>query len=315
MKIAITGALGHIGSGLIHSLRPGAYERVLLLDNLSSQRFNSLFRLPDGVPFHFVQDDVCDGNLRAHFSGMDAVIHLAAITDAAASFEMEDQVQRVNFEGSLAVARACAECGSRLLFLSTTSVYGTQDELVDENCPVSSLRPQSPYAASKLRAEQELEEMGRNGSLSYSIYRFGTIFGVSPGMRFHTAINKFVWQACLGVPITVWRTALHQKRPYLALQDAVASIDFFLREPRADAATYNVVTANATVSDIVEMIRRHVPDLTVEYVDSPIMNQLSYAVASDKFQALGFEFKGDLRQGIAETVAWIRNARCSVPGT
>lgn len=307
MKIVVTGALGHIGSALIHSLKPGAYEQVLLLDNLSSQRYNSLFRLPDGVPYRFVQEDVCQANLRSYFAGMDAVIHLAAITDAAASFEMEDQVQRVNFDGALAVARACSACGCRMLFLSTTSVYGTQDQLVDENCTI--LRPQSPYAASKLRAEEELLEMGRNGSLTASIFRLGTVFGVSPGMRFHTAINKFVWQACMGVPITVWRTALHQQRPYLALSDAVEAISFFLQGRCQSATIYNVVTLNSTVNDIVEVIRRHVPDLAVEYVDSPIMNQLSYAVASDRFRALGFEFKGDLPQGIAETVAWIRNAR------
>src|ERR1700704_5984440 len=60
------------------------------------------------------------------------------------------------------------------------------------------------------------------------IFRFGTIAGASIGMRFHTAVNKFAWQACLGIPITVWRTALHQKRPYLSLRDAVRALAFVL---------------------------------------------------------------------------------------
>lgn len=50
MKIVITGALGHIGSAFIHSITPGQYDKVLLVDNLSGERYSSLFNLPAGVP-------------------------------------------------------------------------------------------------------------------------------------------------------------------------------------------------------------------------------------------------------------------------
>ena len=142
--ILITGALGHIGSRLIHSFKTGDFEKIVLLDNLSTQRYCSLFNLPKNVPFQFIEDDVCTADMARYSQGIDCVIHLAAITNAAGSFEIQDQVERVNYQGTERVARACLKTGSKLIFFSTTSVYGTQEEVVDENCSPEELKPQSP---------------------------------------------------------------------------------------------------------------------------------------------------------------------------
>ena len=312
MKLLITGPLGHIGSKFIHHLKPGEYNQVVLLDNLSTQRYCSLFNLPEGVPFQFVEADVCTADLETLFKGVDMVIHFAAITDAANSFEIADRVEHVNFEGTERVARACVTNGCRMVFFSTTSVYGTQKKLVDEGCTVEELKPQSPYAASKLKAERMLQQLGQADGLKFVVCRFGTIFGTSIGMRFHTAINKFCWQACVNQPISVWRTALNQKRPYLDLADAVRAIDFIIKTDCFDNQVYNVLTANATVGEIVDTIQRYVPDAQIEYVDARVMNQLSYEVSCDKFKALGFEFKGNIAQGIKETVCLIKEVRQSI---
>ena len=308
-RILITGALGHIGSRFIHHLRPGEYDEVVLLDNLATQRYASLFNLPERVPFRLVEEDVCKADLGQVFDGIDVVIHLAAITDAANSFEIKDQVERVNFHGTQRVAEACLTCGCKLVFLSTTSVYGTTAAVVDETCSVDELKPQSPYAASKLRSEQHLQLLGRRNGLRFVICRFGTIYGASIGMRFHTAINKFVWQASTGQPLTIWRTALSQKRPYLELGDAVRVLDYILEMDRFDNQIYNVLTENATVAQVIELIHNYIPDAEVEYVDSQIMNQLSYEVSCDEFRSLGFEFRGSLAGGISETVDLIRELR------
>jgi len=309
MKLLITGPLGHIGSRFIHHLRPGEYDQVILLDNLSTQRYCSLFNLPSGVPFQLVEADVCTADLESLFQGTDVVVHLAAITDAANSFEIADRVEKVNYEGSERVARACAATGAKMIFFSTTSVYGTQKELVDENCLVDELNPQSPYAASKLRAEKMLHDLGQAVGLKFIACRFGTIFGTSVGMRFHTAINKFCWQACVGQPISVWRTALNQNRPYLDLADAVRAIDFIIKTDCFDNQVYNVLTVNTTVGEIVNTIQTHLPETRFEYVDARVMNQLSYEVSCEKFKALGFEFEGDMAQGIQETIDLIQGVR------
>lgn len=309
MKLLITGALGHIGSRLIHSLRPGEFSEVVLFDNFATQRYSSLFNLPEGVPFRLVEADVCTADLEKLFAGMDVVIHLAAITNAAGSFEIQDQVEKVNYDGTERVARACAAAGARLVFLSTTSVYGVQEEVVDEFCPIDHLKPQSPYADSKIRAERLLAQLGESNGLRFVSCRFGTIYGVSPGMRFHTAVNKFAWQACLGQPLTVWRTALHQRRPYLDLHDAVRALRFIVQTDRFDSQIYNVLTDNLTVNDVVEELRNLVPDTRVNLVDAQIMNQLSYTVKNDRFRALGFEFEGSYKQALQETVKLLKNIR------
>jgi len=309
MKLLITGALGHIGSRLIHDLKPGDFTEVVLVDNMATQRYASLFNLPSGVPFRFVEADITSADLKSLFSGMDVVIHLAAITNAAGSFEIQDQVERVNYDGTEIVARACAAVGARLIFLSTTSVYGVQDEVVNEDCPTESLKPQSPYADSKIRSERFLEQLARSDGLRFISCRFGTIYGVSAGMRFHTAVNKFAYQACLGQPLTVWRTALHQRRPYLDLGDAVRALTFIVKKDLFDGKVYNVLTDNLTVNDVVEALKRLVPDTIVNFVDSKIMNQLSYTVSNLRFSQKGFQFTGSYEVALEETVNRLKNIR------
>ena len=102
-------------------------------------------------------------------------------------------------------------------------------------------------------------------------------------MRYHTAVNKFCWQAVMGQPLSVWRTAYEQKRPYLDLADAIRAIAFVIKQDLFDGRVYNVLTLNATVRDIVECIREFVPDVRLSFVNSPIMNQLSYEVSCAAF--------------------------------
>lgn len=309
MRLIVTGALGHIGSQLIREIPSVIPDvEVLMLDDLSTQRYCSLFNLPAEGRYRFIEADVMTADLAALFQGADAVVHLAAITNATASFDIQEKVEEVNFAGTERVARACIETGCALIFPSTTSVYGTQAEVVDENCSIDDLKPQSPYAESKLRAERLLQALGETEGLRFIICRFGTIFGTSVGMRFHTAINKFCWQAVMGQPITVWRTALNQNRPYLELGDGIRSLKFILQKSLYDGNLYNVVTVNTSVKSIVDIIRTHIPDLEIQYVDTKIMNQLSYHVSNQLFRNLGFEFEGDLKKGIGETIQLLRNA-------
>lgn len=309
MKILVTGALGHIGSRLIREL-PDMFPHatISMIDNMLTQRYCSLFNLPAQGRYNFAEADILTCDLDALLEGVDVVIHLAAITDAASSFNKKELVEEVNFTATERLAAACVKSGSALIFLSTTSVYGTQNETVDENCSEEELKPQSPYAESKLRAEQMLARLGRQG-LRFVVLRFGTIFGISPGMRFHTAVNKFVWQACMGLPITVWRTAMDQKRPYLDLDDAIRVLGYIISNQLFLGETYNAVTTNSSVRDIVTIISNQIPNTQVTLVDEQIMNQLSYVVDNAKFCRLGFEFTGDIDASITESIGILKAAR------
>ncbi|MBI1937706.1 MAG: SDR family oxidoreductase [Ignavibacteriales bacterium] len=301
-SLLITGALGHIGSKFIHSLVSGEFETVRMIDNLSTLRYSSLFNLPGGVKFSFIEDDICTADLDLHLQNIDVVIHLAAITDAAASFQKKDEVEKVNYEGTKRISEACIKNNVKLFFPSTTSVYGTQKELVGEDCGIEDLKPQSPYAEYKLKSEQLLASLEKTDRLKFVACRFGTISGSSIGMRFHTAINKFCWQAVHGQPLTVWRTALNQKRPYLVLSDAINAIKFIVRKNLFDGKVYNVLTENLTVKSIIDFIELRIPQIDIKYVDSEIMNQLSYEVSNSRFIEQGFEYHGSIKESIAETI-------------
>ena len=136
MKIIITGALGHIGSKLIRDLTiTNQNLELVLIDNLRTQRYCSLFNLlPDHASYKFYDLDIVSSDLDQIFRGAYCAIHLAALTDAAGSFGNASEVETVNLSATEAVVNSCIKNNVKLIHISSTSVYGTQNNVVDENC-------------------------------------------------------------------------------------------------------------------------------------------------------------------------------------
>ena len=308
MHVLVTGGLGHIGSQLIRYLSDNSRIRAItILDNLSTQRYASLFDLPKNLEYTFVKGDILDSNdLSRAMSDVDAVVHLAAITNAEGSFDISEQVQSVNLGGTKNVLQSCIQHGVKsLVFPSTTSGYGPVSGIAREDCDRSDLKPQSPYATSKLAAEEEVISATERGDIRGVILRLGTIFGPSIGMRFHTAVNKFIFYAATGRSFTVWSEAVDLVRPYLALEDGVAAIEFVLSRPETTGQIYNVVTLNSTIDQIINEVRSNFPAAEIEYTRTRLLNQVSYHVDDSKIRALGFSYRGNLNSGIRETVEWL----------
>ena len=155
MKIVVTGALGHIGSYLIRKIPLHLRTKeIILVDSLITQRFVSLFNLPKEGNYSFIKSDVRDLNLDNIIEEEDIVINLSAITDAEGSFENAEDLEANNFECTSRIANSCYKKNAKLINLSSTSVYGDQPNLVDEDCLLKDLKPQSPYAETKLKEEE-----------------------------------------------------------------------------------------------------------------------------------------------------------------
>ncbi|MFA5020179.1 MAG: NAD(P)-dependent oxidoreductase [Candidatus Pacearchaeota archaeon] len=308
-KILVTGGLGHIGSQLIREYsKREDIEIIRIFDNLKTQRYCSLFNLPENGKFEFFEGDILNTeDLDKAMKDIDIVIHLAAITDAPSTIEKPQLTMKVNFIGTKNVLEAAEKANvKKFLFPSTTSVYGETSGLVDEN--FSDLKPCTPYAEAKLASENLVREYGKSGKLNTTILRMGTIYGPSMGMRFHTAVNKFTWLAAMNKPLTVWDNAFEQKRPYLGLTDAIRAYQF-LEEKGESGELYNVLTDNYTVREVVEAIKKSVPDIKIEITKAPIINQKSYEVSNEKIKALGFTFQDDLADNIKKKIEMLKGVK------
>jgi UDP-glucose 4-epimerase len=304
MKILITGALGHIGSSLSTKLASfKKVKKIYLIDNLISQRYCSLYSLPESNKFKFLDLDISKCSIK-DIPISDVVVHLAAKTDAAQSAKLKNEFKTNNLNATKNIVKYCQRNSSKIIFASSTSVYGPQDDTVDEDCNKSDLNPQSPYANIKLFEERLIsKQLEKN---SFIILRLGTIYGFSRGIIFHTAVNNFCFQASVNQPLTVWKTAFNQKRPYLSLNDFNNLIIHILNNNLPYNQIYNAVSKNMKVSEIINIIKKF-KRVKLRYVNHPIMNQMSYEVKNQKLLKNNFVFKSRVIPDIKRTLYKLRN--------
>ena len=302
----ITGCCGHIGSYLTENLfKIKKIKKTILIDNLESNRFNSLFNLKKKSNFKFLIRDLKDNKSLDDVADVDLVIHLASMTNAEKSFEKKNKMYSNNIMCLKTVIKYCKRTKAKLIHISSTSVYGKQTKVVDETCEEKYLKPQSPYADLKLIEEKMLKKEGK--FIRYNSFRFGTISGVSKGIRFHTAVNKFCFNAAISEKISVYKTALNQYRPYLSLKDAFKVFKFCIEKDFFCNDIFNVLSGNFTVNQILSKIKKYKKNISIKLVRSPIMNQLSYHVSQNKLNKFGLILKYDIEKDIKDTIKLLSN--------
>ena len=300
MKVLITGALGHIGSYVAENIHKiSKVKETILIDNFESRRFNSLYNLNKKTKLKFFIRDLNNKRSLNDFKNIDYLIHCASMTNAEKSFGRENEMYKNNLNCLRTVINFCNSKKVKLIHISSTSVYGKQAEVVDENCEKKYLKPQSPYAKIKLIEENLLKKQKK---LKYTTFRFGTIAGVSKGIRFHTAVNKFCFNAALGENITVYKTALHQYRPYLSVRDAFKVFKFCIEKDFFKNDIYNALSGNYTVNQILNKIKKIKKKIKVSFVSSAIMNQISYHVDNNKLNNEGLLLNSSLDTDIKNTL-------------
>ena len=305
MKILITGGLGHIGSYLLENIDKIKFiKKIYIIDNLSTNRYGSLFNLPKTKKkIYFYKKDLAAANELKNFKKTDIVINLASLTDAESSFKTENKIYRNNLSIFKNILAYCKKNSSKLIHISSTSVYGEQKGLVDENC--NKLRPKSPYAKIKVIEEKTLKK--NKDKINFVSYRFGTISGVSKGMRFHTAINKFSFYAFLGRPLPIWKSMMNKPRPYLSLKDAFKVIKFTIENNFFNNETFNILSQHLTLKKIISYFKKYKKVIKIKHVKSKLINQYSYKVSNKKFSTKALKLKSNIHHDIKSTLKIFKN--------
>ena len=303
MKILITGGLGHIGSYLLENIDKIKFiKKIYIIDNLSTNRYCSLFNLPKtNKKIYFYQNDLSLKNALKNFKKVDVVLNLASLTDAEGSLKIKNKIYRNNLGIFDNILRYCKKNSSKLIHISSTSVYGEQRGLVDENC--KKLKPKSPYAEIKVKEENILKK----NKIRFVSYRFGTISGVSKGIRFHTAINKFCLYSVLGKPLPIWKSMMNKPRPYLSLRDAFKVIKFTIENNFFNNETFNILSENLTLKKIIGYFKKYKKTIKIKYEKSQLVNQYSYKVSNEKFTRKALLLKSNIYHDIKFTLKMFGN--------
>ena len=308
MNILITGVLGHIGSSVLADIsKIKKLKYVYLIDSARSNNLNILFKLKNKdkkTKIKFIEGDLLENKvLNKVKHKIDVVIHLASITNAEASFKFKKLIYSNNFGIFKKIVDFCIKKRAKLIHFSSTSVYGSRSSLVDEDSKF--LSPQSPYADIKLFEEKYLKI--RKKKIRYISLRLGTITGISKGMRFHTAVNKFCFKTILREEVPVWNNAIDQYRPYLSLTDLKKVLFYIINNNIFDKKIYNILTKNYTVRQVLKMIKDNNFKIKIKKTQSPMLNQNSYKVSNKKIKKFKISFSNDIKNDIRETLGLIKN--------
>ncbi|HSL28946.1 MAG TPA: NAD(P)-dependent oxidoreductase [Anaerolineales bacterium] len=305
--VLITGGAGYIGSLLASELLRAGY-RVTILDSL-------LFGGESLVPFlhhpnlHFVKTDVTEAravkdSLRDGWQKPDAVIHLAAIVGFPACQAVGRQVAwRYNVEATKSVFGQAVELGvERFVFASTYSNYGfsLDGEPVTEESP---LNPQSLYAETKIAAEEYLLTQ-KDATCAPLIFRFATLYGISPRTRFDLIVNQFVLEAFTRRTLIIYQRGY--SRSFVHIRDVARGVMMGLETERSKICgeIFNLGTdhGNYSKDDIVRLVLKRMPETVVEYKDLTFggdMRDITVSFAKIK-NVLGFDTTLDVDDGIRE---------------
>ncbi len=306
MNILITGSCGHIGSYFSKNIyKIKGIKKTYLLDNLKSSQINSIFNSKKKNNLKFINEDLTNYSSLKKLKNINCIIHLASMTNAEGSFDRKKEMYDNNLKCLKNIIKFSIKNKCKIIHISSTSVYGKQTDIVDEECEEKFLKPQSPYADIKLIEEKLLKKKSKK--IKYVTYRFGTISGISSGMRFHTAVNKFCLNASLGLPITVYKTAMNQFRPYLCLSDAFKLVKFTLENNFFNNDIYNALSENCTVKQILNKIVLYKKKIQIKFVKTKIMNQLSYKVSKKKLNSAGINLNGKISKDINHTIRILKN--------
>ena len=255
MRVIVTGGAGFIGSHLVDRLVADGHS-VLALDNFSTGRPDTLAHLAGHARVRLERVDVAEADrLVPLFEAADWVFHLAALADIVPSIERPLDYHLANVDGTAAVLEAARRSGvKRFLYAASSSCYGIPDQYpTPEEAP---MRPQYPYALTKLLGEQCVLHWGRVYGLPVVSLRLFNVYGRRSRTSgvYGAVFGVFLAQRLQGRPLTVVGDGT-QSRDFTFVSDVA---DAFVTAAESDVAgeVFNVGTGNpVSVNRLVELLR------------------------------------------------------------
>jgi nucleoside-diphosphate-sugar epimerase len=305
MKILITGNMGYIGPCVVDRFRLSYPDATLIgLDigyfancltnakilpecKVDRQYFADVRNLPSAL-----LDDV------------DAVVHLAAISNDPMGKQFENVTFDINHQASVNLAKKAKESGvANFVFASSCSIYGAAEEKPrNENSP---LNPLTAYAKSKVYTERDLRPLGGDGYKVTSL-RFSTACGMSDRLRLDLVLNDFVAGAVASGKITILSDGTPW-RPLIHVRDMACAIEWAISRDGADGGDFLAVNVgsdewNYQVRHLAEAVAEVIPGITVSVNKDALPDKRSYRVNFDLFKQLApnYQPEMDLKASIKE---------------
>jgi UDP-glucose 4-epimerase len=300
-KVLVTGGAGFIGSNLVRALLERG-DDVRVLDNFSTGNRANL----EGLDV-----EVVEGELRSYervhnaVRGVEVVYHLGALGSVPRSVQDPLTSSAVNVEGTLNVLLAARDEGiRRVVYASSSSVYGRQDELPAKESAAPD--PNSPYGVAKLAAERYCISFSRvYESFESVVVRYFNVFGPrqSPWSQYAAVIPLFITAIAAGRPVTVEGDG-EQRRDFTYVDNVVDGTLRAADVPGVSGRIFNISASHpASVNGLAETIggilgkevtRREVPARPGDIRDS-------WGDVTAAREALGFEPLVDLDEGLRRT--------------
>lgn len=309
MKVLVTGGAGFIGSHLVHALLRAGHS-VRVIDNLATGKRERLAEV--FAEIEWVQADIRDENACAEaVSGVETVLHEAAIPSVARSVTDPAASHDVNVTGSVTLLLACRGAGvKRLVFASSSAIYGPGPDLpkVESMCPA----PLSPYAVNKLAVEHYCRSFAALGWLETVCLRYFNVFGPGqdPRAEYAAVVPKFARALLDGRSITVFGDG-SQTRDFTFVDNVVQANLKALTAEVEPGEAFNVGCGTGfSINDLVSELGRAVgTDASVQF-SAPRPGDVlhSFAAIQRARERLAYQPSVLFADGIARIVAAMRAA-------
>jgi nucleoside-diphosphate-sugar epimerase len=278
-RVLITGHNGYLGSVMAPLFAQAGYD----VAGLDTGYFDHCTLVPDPVRLPRIAKDIRDVNGK-DLRGFHAVIHLAALSNDPIGNLDAGWTRQINYEGTVRLAELARSAGvERFLFSSSCIMYGMSEaNVVNEDSP---LDPKTEYAQSKVLAERAVSALAGDG-FSPTFLRNGTLYGLSPRMRFDTVFNDLIGGAVASGKVVVYGDG-KPWRPVIHVQDAARAFMRILQAPVADvhnqAFNIGATHLNHQVMELAEIAARTISGCKLEVRSQAGADQRTYKADFGKF--------------------------------